>query len=95
MLIISLLLGAVSGLFDRRVLMSIVVMTAFLLASAFGIARDGNVLDGIGWFFSNLAVFEMALVVVGVVATFLRFGGASQGSSGLSLGQGLTTVSRL
>ncbi len=75
MLLVSLLSGAVAGLFDRRALMSIIIMTGMLLAAAVGMALDGDVLGGLTWFFANLALFEMALVGVGVLVTFHALAG--------------------
>ena len=70
MLLISLLVGAVAGLFVRRVLMSILIMSGLLLSAAVVMSLDGDVMGGLAWFFANLAAFEFALVGVGLLSTF-------------------------
>ena len=88
MLLFSLLVGAVMGLFDRRVLLSIVIMGGLLLVAAVGMSSDGDLLGGLGWFFANLAVFEAALVGVGFLASFREMNGETKVPSGAGLPRG-------
>ena len=88
MLLFSFLAGAVMGLFDRRVLCSIVIMGGLLLVAAVGMSSDGDLLGGLGWFFANLGVFEVALVGVGILVSFREMTGEKKVPPGAGMRRG-------